>query len=123
MSTPTDPPTTPATPAGAMHEQTFNEALAGFPISDFAAYNDAGQQARAIAREHIGELATLELQPASYAFHDANRHRIDAVALAMIGLGENQQAGAAIDALRQQWCREPAAHGGTIPIMQALGIA
>ena len=96
--------------------------LAGFPVPDFAADNDAGAQARAIARQHIAELTALELQPASYAFRDANRHRIDAVALAMAGLGENQQAIAAIDALRQQWCREPSVHGGNRALMQALGI-
>ena len=97
-------------------------ALAGFPVPDFAAANDAGAQARAIARQHIDELAALELQPASYAFQDANRRRIDSVALAMVGLGENQQANAAIDALRQQWCREPSVHGGNREIMRALGV-
>ncbi len=96
--------------------------LYGFPVPDFTADNDAGVQARAIAAQHIDELAALELQPASYAFQDANRHRIDAVALAMVGLGEDQQANAAIAALRQQWCREPSVHGGNRVIMRALGI-
>ena len=96
--------------------------LYGFPVPDFAADNYAGQQARAIARQHIDELAALELQPASYAFQDANRHRIDSFALAMVGLGENQQANAAIVALRQQWCREPSVHGGNRAIMRALGL-
>ena len=97
-------------------------ALAGFPVPNFAADNDAGAQALAIAQQHIDELAGLELQPASYAFQDTNRHRIDSVALAMVGLGENQQANAAIQALRQQWCREPAVHGGNRAIMRSLGI-
>ena len=97
-------------------------ALAGFPVPDFAADSDAGAQARAIARQHIGELAALELRPASYAFQDANRRRVDSVALEMVGLGENQQANAAIDALRQQWCREPSVHGGNRAIMRALGV-
>ena len=97
-------------------------ALAGFPVPDFAADSDAGRQARAVAREHIGELAALQLWPASYAFEDANRGRVDSVALAMVGLGGNQQANAAIDALRQQWCREPSVHGGNRAIMRALGI-
>ena len=96
--------------------------LAGFPVPDFAADSDAGQQARAIARQHIGELAALELQPASYAFQDANRQRVDSVALAMVELGENQQANAAVAALRQQWCREPSVHGGNQAIMRALGV-
>ena len=97
-------------------------ALAGFPVPDFAADNDAGAQARAIARQHIDELSELELQPASYAFQDTNRRRIDSVALAMVGLGESQPANAAIAALRQQWCREPSVHGGNRAIMRALGI-
>ena len=96
--------------------------LAGLPVPDFTADNDAGAQARAIARQHIGELAALELQPASYAFQDANRQRVDSVALAMVGLAENQQAIAAIDALRQQWCREPSVHGGNRAIMRALSL-
>ena len=96
--------------------------LYGFPVPDFASDSDAGQQARAIAQQHIAELAALELQPASYAFQDANRQRIDSVALAMVGLGENQQANSAIDALRQQWCREPSVHGGNRAIMRTLGI-
>ena len=97
--------------------------LYGFPVPDFAADSDAGQQARAIAAQHIEELAALELQPASYAFQDANRQRVDSVALAMVGLGENQQANAAVAALRQQWCREPSVHGGNRAIMRALGIS
>ena len=96
--------------------------LSSFPVPDFAADNDTGRQARAIARQHIGELAALQLRPASYAFQDANRRRVDSVALAMVGLGDNQQANAAIDALRQQWCREPSVHGGNRAIMRALGI-
>ena len=98
-------------------------ALYGLPVPDFAADNDAGVRARAIARQHIAEMSQLELRPASYAFQDTNRQRIDAVALAMLGLGENQQANAALNALRQQWCREPSVHGGNRVIMRVLGIA
>ena len=96
--------------------------LAGLPVPDFAADSDAGQQARAIAQQHIAELAALELQPASYAFQDANRQRVDSVALAMVGLAQNQQANAAVAALRQQWCREPSVHGGNRVITLALGL-
>ncbi len=97
-------------------------ALAGFPVPDFTADSQAGEQARAIAQQRIGELATLELRPVSYAFQDANRHRIDRVALEMLGLGENQQAIAAVGALRNRWCREPSVHGSNRAIMQALGL-
>ena len=97
-------------------------ALEGFPVPDFTADTDAGERARTIAREQIGELLTLELQPVSYAFRDANRHRIDQVALEMLGLGEDGQAVAAVNALRDQWCREPSVHGGNRDVMRALGI-
>ena len=97
-------------------------ALASFPVPDFAADSQAGEQARAAARRHIGELVALELQPASYAFRDVNRHRIDQVALEMLGLGENALAIAAVSALRDQWCREPSVHGGNRAIMRALGL-
>ena len=97
--------------------------LYGLPIPDFAADNDAGERARAIARQNIGELSALELQPISYAFRDANRHRIDRAALEMLGLGDDAAAIAAVDFLRAQWCREPSVHGGNRAIMQALGLA
>lgn len=98
-------------------------ALAGFPVPDFTADNQAGEHARATAQRYYGELSRLELQPVSYAFQDANRQRIDQVVLEMLGLGEDQQAIAAVRTLRNQWCREPSVHGGNRAIMQALGIA
>ena len=96
--------------------------LYGFPVPDFTADSEAGEQARTIARQRIGELTALELQPVSYAFRDANRHRIDHVALEMLGLGEDPQAVVAVNALRNQWCREPSVHGSNRAIMRALGI-
>ncbi len=96
--------------------------VAGFPVPDFAADTPAGEQARTVARERIGELLTLELQPVSYAFRDPNRHRIDQVALEMLGLGEDASAVAAVAALRDQWCREPSVHGGNREVARALGI-
>ena len=97
-------------------------ALAGFPVPDFTADSEAGEQARAIARQHIGGLAALGLQSVSYAFQDTNRHRIDQVALEMLGLSEDPQAIATVNALRNQWCREPSVHGSNQAIMRALGI-
>ena len=97
-------------------------ALAGFPVPDFAANSAAGEQARTVARQLIDELSTLELQPISYAFSDENRRQFDAAALAMAGLGDNQQASDAINVLRDQWCREPSVHGGIAQVMRALGI-
>ena len=97
--------------------------LYGFPVPDFVSDSEAGGRARAVAREQIRELLTLELQPVSYAFRDTNRHRIDRLALEMLGLSDDAGAIAAVDSLRGQWCREPSVHGGNRAIMQALGIA
>ena len=97
-------------------------ALAGFPVPDFAAAGPAGEQARRIAQERYGELAALPLEPVSYAFRDENRQRIDAAALAMVGLGDNAAAARAVAHLRNLWCREPAVHGGSDALMRALGL-
>lgn len=94
----------------------------GFPVPDFASAGPAGEQARQIARERYAELAALPLEPVSYAFRDENRHRIDAAALAMVGLGGNAAAARALSHLRNLWCREPAVHGGSAAIMRALGL-
>ncbi len=98
-------------------------ALAGFPVPNFTADSEAGEHARSVARQHIGELTTLELQPISYAFRDTNRHRIDQIALEMLGLDEDQQIIATVNSLRNRWCREPSVHGGNRAIMMALGLA
>ena len=97
-------------------------ALAGFPVPNFAADTPAGQQARQLAPQRYGELATLPLEPISYAFRDANRHKIDAAALELVGLGGNATAARALSHLRSLWCREPAVHGGNESIMKALGL-
>ena len=97
-------------------------AIAGFPVPNFADQSPAGEHARITAQSRHTELLALDLQPISYAFRDLGRHRIDHAVLEMVGLGENQQAVAATDALRNQWCREPAVHGGNNAIMKALGL-
>lgn len=97
-------------------------ALADFPVPDFAAATPAGQQARQLAQERYGELADLTLESISYAFRDANRHKLDAAALELVGLGGNAAAARALAHLRSLWCREPAVHGGTEAIMKALGL-
>ena len=96
--------------------------LAGFPVPDFAEDSPAGEQARQVARERYAELVALPLEPVSYAFRDENRHKIDAAALAMVGLGGNTAAAQALAHLRNLWCREPAVHGGSDAIMRALGL-
>ena len=97
-------------------------ALAAFPVPNFAAHTPAGEHARAVALENIGELAALGLRPVSYAFVDDNRKRLDAIALDMMGLGGNAEVSQALDFLRGLWCREPAVHGGNRELLRMLGL-
>ncbi len=98
------------------------KALAGFPVPNFAADSPAGEHARSAAQERFSELAELDLEPLSYAFRDANRKRIDAVVLDMLGLGGDADVERALDHLRSVWSREPSVHGGTSEITRALGV-
>jgi hypothetical protein len=98
-------------------------AIADFPVPDFSIASAAGEHARSVARDRIEELSALRLQPVAYSFQDANRHRIDEVALEMLGLDGEDLAAGAVAALRNQLCREPSVHGGSPTIMRALGIA
>ena len=98
------------------------KAIAGFPVPDFGVATAAGEHARAVALDRLGELATLELRPISYAHADDNRKRIDEVALDMVGLGDEPEAARALDFLRGIWCREPQVHGGNRAIMRSLGL-
>ena len=98
------------------------KALAGFPVPNFASDSPAGEHARSAAQERFSELAELDLEPLSYAFRDANRKRIDAVVLDMLGLGGDADVERALDHLRSVWSREPSVHGGTPEITRALGV-
>ena len=97
-------------------------ALPDFPVPNFAARSEAGEQARSAALEHLAEVAELELRPFSYALLDDNRKRIDLAALDLVGLGGNAAAARGLDRLRREWCREPATHGGNEAIMAAVGV-
>ena len=96
-------------------------ALGGFPVPDLSADGPAATTARSKAASLHSELAELPLEPCSYAFQDANRARIDAAVLDLIGLGESEEAARAVAELRGMWCREPAVHGGNKAILRALG--
>ena len=98
------------------------KAIAGFPVPNFASNSPAGDRARSAAQERFAELAELDLEPLSYAFRDANRKRIDAVVLDMLGLGGDGDVERALDHLRNVWCREPSVHGETSEITRALGV-
>ena len=97
-------------------------AIKDFPVPDFAAPSEAGEQARSAALERLAEIAELELRPFSYALLDDNRKRIDLAALDLVGLGGNAAAARGLDRLRREWCREPATHGGNEAIMAAVGV-
>ena len=104
------------------------KSLPGHPCPDFAADTDAARLARDIASLHFDELAGLVLQPFGYCSQDPNRHRIDNVVAAMLGL--TSQLDAQFDPpvdirdmlARWRWlfCREPAVHGHNREIRAAL---
>ncbi len=96
------------------------KAIDGLPVPNFIADSPAGERARQTAQQHFDSLAHLELQPASYAFRDSNRHRIDAVSLEMLGLKDDERAHRAVADIRALWCLEPSVHGSDTSIMQAI---
>lgn len=98
------------------------KALAGFPVPDFTSTGESGERARTAASRHFDSLKDLSLEPASYAFRDENRARIDGAALELLGLGDNSEAADSVATLRSEWCREPSVHGGTRGIMRAQGL-
>lgn len=97
-------------------------ALGGFLVPDFAANSAGGTRARSVAIRHYKEVSELPLQPVAYAFRDNNRERLDAICLAMLGLGENPEAANAVSNLRMHWCREPSVHGGVRSLLEALNL-
>ena len=96
-------------------------AIGDMPIPNFGAETDAGEWARLVADEHFERLAGLELEPASYAWRDVNRHKIDWVVLEMLGI-DTPSARQAVTRIREMWCREPSVHGGNRKIVRALGL-
>lgn len=97
------------------------ESTGGFPVPDFSYDSELGEMARNVAHDNFERLAELRLQPASYAWVDENRHKIDNVVLEMFGI----KSGASIEALtrlRDVMCREPSVHGGKRDVLRKLGI-
>lgn len=81
-----------------------------------------------IADMHFDELSEMQLEPFAYCFQDANRHRIDNVVAAMLGL--NSQLDAQLDPpadikdmlARWRWlfCNEPTVRDHSNQIRLAL---
>ena len=92
-----------------------------FPVPNFDEDSDAGEKARSVATNNFDELASLTLRPASYAWSDENRHRIDTVVLQMLGI-ESETTIEAVSQIRSLLCREPSVHGGNKRILRDLGI-
>ena len=107
------------------------KAISDLPCPAFHADTEAAGQAREIADRHFDELAGLKLCPFAYCFQDKNRHRIDNVVAAMLGL--TSQLDAQMDppadianmlALwRRLFCREPHVNGYNRRILAALEAA
>lgn len=95
--------------------------LKGLPAPNFAEDSEAANHAREIAEVNFERLSNLELQSASYAWQDQNRHEIDWVVLEMLGI-DRSEVRETIEMVRTMWCHEPAVHGNNAKIRQALGI-
>ena len=71
------------------------------------------------------ELSSLPLKPACQAHVDANRARIDAAVIAMLGLPKKRASEAAAT-LREWWCAEPTVHGDNktaLRLLEEAGLA
>ena len=89
------------------------------PCPVFAGTTAAAKKAVAIANKEFPRLAALDLMACSNAWRDNNRKEIDKVVLHMLGL-EKKFSENDIQALREEWCREPSVHGDNKSILKAL---
>ena len=90
-----------------------------FPCPAFSGKEAGAGRAVKIAGGEFVRLAELDLMPCSYAWRDDSRKEIDRVVLRMIGLDEKITE-SDMQALREEWCREPSVHGGNKTILKAL---
>ena len=96
-------------------------AIPGLPCPAFHADTPEAQRARDIANRHFNELSQLPLEPFAYCFRDANRHRIDSIVAAMLGL-DPEDAGVQdmLAHYRLLFAREPNVNGRQKSIFAAL---
>ena len=96
-------------------------AIGGLPCPDFAADTPAAQHARDVAAQHFDTLAGLELSPFAYCFRDSNRHQIDLVVAAMLGLNPADSAvHEMLEHYRLLFSSEPNVNGRQKSIVRAL---
>lgn len=88
------------------------KTIPGLPCPAFNLDTPAARAACEIAEKHFAELITLELEPLASCFRDANRHRIDAVVAAMLGLDpQNAAIQEMLDKYRNLFAAEPNIRG------------
>lgn len=97
------------------------KALGGLPVPDFAGATTAAERARSIASREFDRLSYQVMEPASYAWRDPVRCKVDEVVLDMLGIDapETRQV---MNQIRRIWCREPAVHGSNRKILKALNV-
>ena len=93
--------------------------IGAMPCPAFSGKEAGAGRAVKIAGGEFVRLAELDLMPCSYAWRDDSRKEIDRVVLRMIGLDEKITE-SDMQALREEWCREPSVHGGNKTILKAL---
>ena len=96
--------------------------IADMPVPDFGAESESAADARDVADAEFANLCKLKLKQVALAAPDENRHKIDDVALRMLGTHDI----AVLDALhniRRQWCAEPSVNGLRTSLLKRLGIS
>lgn len=96
--------------------------IADMPVPDFAADSEAAETARRIADAEFENLRALKLKQVALAAPDKARHKIDDVALRMLGI-HDQPVLDALHTIRRQWCAEPSVNGLRTSLLKRLGIA
>ncbi|MGI9297278.1 MAG: N-6 DNA methylase [Gammaproteobacteria bacterium] len=108
--------------AGKQHQgrlQMQIRDIENFPSPAFSEKTAAAKRAVEIANAEFPRLAKSDLLPCSMAWRDNARKEIDRVVLRILGL-DKKVSECDMQALREEWCREPSVHGGKKEILKAL---
>lgn len=95
--------------------------IADMPVPDFGAATESAANARKMADVEFDSLRELKLKQVALAAPDKARHKIDDVALRMLGV-HSEPVLDALHNIRRQWCAEPSVNGLRASLLKRLGI-
>ena len=95
-------------------------AIDGHPVPNFAGTTEAAASARQLALDHFDRLRRLELNRIALSAVDANRHEIDRVVAAMLGLPEGDRTEKMLTHWRALMCLQPAINGNNKKVLATL---